>query len=152
MKARLRAEPVSLKTSNGSKKIVKELPMFEMVCPNKNIQKSTPNLFSLDVLAESGVERDRIMRRAMPMLLRLHVDSVHESRYTIQRDWLPLALFDGHRTMDNLAGHLRVGALQHKARSFPIRSKRAETTYRLPGYRFSLDCLGPVVRLLQRIS
>jgi hypothetical protein len=111
--------------------------MFEMVCPNKNIQKSTPNLFSLDVLAESGVERDRVMRRAMPMLLRLLVDSVHESGYTIQRDWLPSALFAGHRTMDNLAGHLRFGPLQHKARSFPIRSKRAETTYRLPGYRFS---------------
>jgi hypothetical protein len=93
MKARLRAEPVSLKTSNGSKKIVKELPMFEMVCPNKNFQKSMPNLISLDALAESGVERNRIMRRVFPMLL--HVDNVNKSGYTMQRDWLPLALIDG---------------------------------------------------------
>lgn len=95
MKARLRAEPVSLKTSKGSKKIVKELPTFEMVCPNKNFQKSMPNLFSLDALAESGVERDRVMRRAIPMLLRLHVDNVNKPGYTMQRDWLPLALFAG---------------------------------------------------------
>ncbi len=95
MKARLRAEPVSLKTSKGSKKIVKELPTFEMVCPNKNFQKSMPNLFWLDALAESGVERDRVMRRAIPMLLRLHVDNVNKPGYTLQRDWLPLALFAG---------------------------------------------------------
>ena len=95
MKARLRAEPVSLKTSNGSKKIVKELPTFEMVCPIKNFQKSMPNLFSLDALAESGVERNRVMRRATPILLRLHVDNVNKPGYTIQRDWLPLALFAG---------------------------------------------------------
>ena len=95
MKARLRAEPVSLKTSKGSKKIVKELPTFEMVCPIKNFQKSMPNLFSLDALAESGVERNRVMRRATPILLRLHVDNVNKPGYTIQRDWLPLALFAG---------------------------------------------------------
>lgn len=95
MKARLRAEPVSLKISNGSKKIVKELPTFEMVCPNKNIQKSMPNLFSPDALAESGVERDRIMRRATQMLFRLRVDNVNKSGYTMQRDWLSLALFAG---------------------------------------------------------
>jgi len=91
----LRAEPVSLKTSKGSKKIVKELPTFEMVCPNKNIQKSKLNLFSLDALAESGVGRNRVMRRAIPMLLRLHVDNVNKPGYTMQRDWLPLALFAG---------------------------------------------------------
>ena len=95
MKARLRAEPVSLKTSKGSKKIVKELPTFEMVCPIKNLQKSMPNLFSLDALAESGVERNRVMRRATPILLRLHIDNVNKPGYTIQRDWLPLALFAG---------------------------------------------------------
>jgi len=95
MKARLRAEPVSLKTSKGSKKIVKELPTFEMVCPIKNFQKSMPNLFSLDALAESGVERNRVMRRATPILLRLHIDNVNKPGYTIQRDWLPLALFAG---------------------------------------------------------
>ena len=95
MKARLRAEPVSLKTSKGSKKIVKELPTFEIVCPNKNFQKSMPNLFSLDALAESGVDRDRVMRRAIPMLLGLHVDNVNRPGYTMQRDWLPLALIDG---------------------------------------------------------
>ena len=95
MKARLRADPVSLKTSKGSKKIVKELPTFEMVCPNKNFQKSMPNLLSLDVPPESGVECDRVMRRAIPMLLRLHVDNANKSGHTMQRDWLPLALIDG---------------------------------------------------------
>jgi hypothetical protein len=95
MKARLRAEPVSLKTSKGSKKIVKELPTFEMVCPNKNFQKSMPNLLSLDALTESRVERNRLMRGAIPMLLRLHVDNVNKSGHTMQRDWLPLALIDG---------------------------------------------------------
>jgi hypothetical protein len=69
--------------------------MFEMVCPNKNFQKSMLNLFSLDALAESGVERDRVMRRAIPMLLHLHVDNVNKSGHTMQRDWLPLALIDG---------------------------------------------------------
>lgn len=83
MKARLRAEPVSLKISNGSKKIVKELPTFEMVCPSKNFQKSTLNLFSLDALAESGVERSRVMRRAITMLFRLHIDDVNKSGYTM---------------------------------------------------------------------
>ena len=85
MKARLRAEPVSSKTSKGSKKIVKELPTFEMVCPNKNFQKSKLKLFSLDALAESGVERDRVMRRAIPMFLHLHVDNVNKPGYTMQR-------------------------------------------------------------------
>jgi hypothetical protein len=93
MKARLRAEPVSSKTSKGSKNIVKELPTFEMVCPNKNFQKSKLNLFSLDALAESGVERNRVMRRAIPMLL--HVDNVNKPGYTMQRGWLPLAFFAG---------------------------------------------------------
>jgi hypothetical protein len=92
MKARLRAEPVILKISNGSKKMVKELPTFEMVCPIKNFQKSMLNLFSLDALTESGIERNRVMRRAILMLLRLHVDNVNKSGYTMQRDWLPLAL------------------------------------------------------------
>src|SRR5215204_845227 len=92
MKARLRAEPVSLKTSNGSKKIVKELPMFEMACPNKNIQKSMANLFSLDALGVSRVERNRVMRPAIPMLLHRHVENVNKSGYTMQRDWLPTAL------------------------------------------------------------
>src|SRR5919112_2587681 len=95
MKARLRAEPGILKTSNGSKKIVKELPMFEMVWPNKNFQKSMLNLFSLDALAESGVERNRVMRRAIPLLFRLHVDNMNKPSYTMQRGWLPLALFAG---------------------------------------------------------
>jgi len=54
-----------------------------------------PNLFSLDALAESGVERNRVMRRATPILLRLHIDNVNKPGYTIQRDWLPLALFAG---------------------------------------------------------
>jgi hypothetical protein len=53
------------------------------------------NLFSLDALAESGVERNRVMRRALLMLLRLHVDNVNKPGYTMQRDWLPLALFSG---------------------------------------------------------
>ena len=53
------------------------------------------NLFSLDVLAVSGVERDHVMRRAIPMLLRLHCDNVNKPGYTMQRDWLPLALIDG---------------------------------------------------------
>src|SRR5215212_9750381 len=92
MKARLRAEPVSLKTSNGSKKIVKELPTFEMVCPNKNFQKSMLNLFSLDAPAESGVERNRVMRRAIPMLLRLQFIHVNNPAYRIQRNFLPLPL------------------------------------------------------------
>ena len=69
--------------------------MFEMVCPNKNFQKSMPNLISLDALAESGVERNRVMRRALLMLLRLHVDNVNKPGYTMQRDWLPLALISG---------------------------------------------------------
>ena len=67
--------------------------MFEMVCPNKNFQKSMPNLISLDALAESGVERNRIMRRVFPMLL--YVDNMNKPSYTMQRDWLPLALIDG---------------------------------------------------------
>jgi hypothetical protein len=54
-----------------------------------------PNLLSLDALAESGVERNRVMRRAIPMLLRLHVDNVNKPGYTMQRDCLPLALFAG---------------------------------------------------------
>jgi len=53
------------------------------------------NLFSLDAFAESGVERNRLMRRAILMLLRLHVDNVNKADYTMQRDWLPLALFAG---------------------------------------------------------
>jgi hypothetical protein len=53
------------------------------------------NLFSLDALAESGVERNRLMRRAILMVLRLHVDNVNKPDYTMQRDWLPLALFAG---------------------------------------------------------
>jgi hypothetical protein len=53
------------------------------------------NLFSLDALAESGVERSHVMRGAIPMLLRLHVDNVSKPGYTMQRDWLPLALFAG---------------------------------------------------------
>ena len=69
--------------------------MFEMVCPNKNFQKSMPNLFSLDALPESGVERNHVMRRAIPLLLRLHADKANKSGYTMQRDWLPLALIDG---------------------------------------------------------
>ena len=69
--------------------------MFEMVCPNKNFQKSMPNLIALDTLAESGVERNRVMRRAFPMLLHPHVDNVNKSGQTMQRDWLPLALIDG---------------------------------------------------------
>ena len=67
--------------------------MFEMVCPNKNFQKSMPNLISLDALAESRVERNRIMRRVFPMLL--HVDNLNKSGHTMQCDWLPLALIDG---------------------------------------------------------
>ena len=74
---------------------MKELPTFDMVCPIKNFQKSMPNLLSLDALAESGVERNRVMRRAIPMLLRFHVDNVNKSGHTMQRDWLPLALIDG---------------------------------------------------------
>src|SRR5215204_7041667 len=100
MKARLRAEPVSLKTSKGSKKIVKELPTFEMVCPNKNFQKSMPTLLSLDALPESGVELNRVMRRAIPMLL--HLDNVKEPVHTMQRDWLPLALIDGDIVLGGL--------------------------------------------------
>ena len=74
---------------------MKELPTFEMVCPNKNFQKSVPNLSTLDALAESGVERNRVIRRAIPMLVRRHVDNVNESGYTMHHDWLPLALFAG---------------------------------------------------------
>src|SRR5258708_33378088 len=37
---RLRAEPVSRKTSSGSAKSVTELPRFEMVCPVQHFQKS----------------------------------------------------------------------------------------------------------------
>jgi hypothetical protein len=66
-----------------------------MVCPNKNIQKSKLKRFSLDALAESGVGRDHVIRRAIPMLLRLHVENVNKSGYTMQRDWLLLALFAG---------------------------------------------------------
>jgi hypothetical protein len=54
-----------------------------------------PNLLALDALAESGVERNRVMRRAVPKLLRLHVDNVNKPGYTMQHDWLPLALFAG---------------------------------------------------------
>jgi hypothetical protein len=54
-----------------------------------------PNLFPLDALAESGVERNRVMRRAISMLVRLHVDNVNKSGYTMQRDRLPLAFFAG---------------------------------------------------------
>jgi len=50
-----------------------------------------PNLFSLDALPESGVERNHVMRRAIPLLLRLHADKANKSGYTMQRDWLPLA-------------------------------------------------------------
>jgi hypothetical protein len=95
IKARLRAEPVSSKTSNGSKKMVKELPTFDMVCPNKNVQKSMLNLFSPDAPGESRVERNRVMSRAIPMLLRLHFDDVNKSGHTMQVDWLPLTVFAG---------------------------------------------------------
>src|SRR5215203_1407717 len=43
-RARLKAEPVSLKTRSGSTKMVKELPTFETVCPRRNFQNSAPNL------------------------------------------------------------------------------------------------------------
>jgi len=52
-----------------------------------------PTLLSLDALPESGVELNRVMRRAIPMLL--HLDNVKEPVHTMQRDWLPLALIDG---------------------------------------------------------
>jgi hypothetical protein len=52
-----------------------------------------PNLISLDALAESGVERNRVMRRVFPMLV--HIDNVNKSGQTMQRDWLPLALIAG---------------------------------------------------------
>jgi hypothetical protein len=39
------------------------------------------------------------MIRAIPMLLRLHVDDVNKSGYTMQGASLPLALFAGEKVL-----------------------------------------------------
>jgi hypothetical protein len=58
--ARLKAEPVSLKTSNGRANTVKELPRLETVCPTRNFQKSGASLPARRVSPGSGAVDSRL--------------------------------------------------------------------------------------------
>jgi hypothetical protein len=54
----------------------------------------------------------------------------------MQRDWLPLALIDGDIVLRGLKSYVAYEVVHCPARSSPVRIMRAETTHRLPGYRF----------------